>query len=304
MDKLKNDTLISFSEIEISHHQNPISFIEKTLEIIEDTNKNIILKHNIVKVSYKRDNNKLIYQECKGELVLTNYFLYLKFNQEMNTNISEDIRKHYFKVNYFNILKINFPVYIDNNKDYQGLEIITKDNRKIVFTHYCFDTSFIQKVNALHKDFHYSRDVFYKNIVDNSLSLITNLNNNYKNRIYDMLRSDYKRFTCFLTFKETSNQDFSICSSYPPLLYTPIKYQNSLEKICSYRTKNRLPVLCWYNKKYSTAILRSSQTKSSILSNRNEEDEKYLLQCRKDKQLIDIYDARPYLNAMANKVCT
>lgn len=76
-----------------------------------------------------------------------------------------------------------------------------------------------------------------------------------------------------------------------------------LKNSSGFRTKCRIPTLCWFDKDHKSSIWRSSQTKSGITQQRNSYDEKLL------KQIADtgngkicIFDARPYLNAFANKV--
>lgn len=71
----------------------------------------------------------------------------------------------------------------------------------------------------------------------------------------------------------------------------------------NFRTKNRVPVLTWINKINGASLWRSSQTKGGITQQRCQYDEKLLRligELGVDKVII--YDARPYLNALANRV--
>jgi len=82
-----------------------------------------------------------------------------------------------------------------------------------------------------------------------------------------------------------------------------------------FRTKNRLPgiyffyciqVLTYFcnndNPEKAFCIFRSSQTQNGIFFSRNDEDEKLLELINQYSSKLFIYDARPYINAQANKV--
>lgn len=73
-----------------------------------------------------------------------------------------------------------------------------------------------------------------------------------------------------------------------------------LVKSADFRTKNRIPTLTYRFKKNKCCIWRSSQTRSGF-SGINESDIKLLTKIA-DKKKLFIYDARPYLNAYANKL--
>jgi myotubularin-related protein 1/2 len=80
---------------------------------------------------------------------------------------------------------------------------------------------------------------------------------------------------------------------------TDLDLKNSKE----FRTKSRIPTLCWYDKEHKSSIWRSSQTKSGFTLQRNTYDEKLLRQIAETGNgRICIFDARPYINAVANKV--
>jgi len=62
-------------------------------------------------------------------------------------------------------------------------------------------------------------------------------------------------------------------------------------------------VFCWIHPKTKATLWRSSQTKSGVTSQRCNEDERLLklIGGLSDDHII-IFDARPYLSAMANRV--
>ena len=70
----------------------------------------------------------------------------------------------------------------------------------------------------------------------------------------------------------------------------------------NFRTKNRIPAFCWINNENNVTIWRSSQTKSGITQQRSASDEKLLEKIKESSEALIIFDARPYLNALANRV--
>jgi len=71
----------------------------------------------------------------------------------------------------------------------------------------------------------------------------------------------------------------------------------------NFRTKNRVPVLTWMNKNTGATLWRSSQTRGGITQQRCLYDEKLLkLIGESGGDRLIIFDARPYLNALANRV--
>jgi hypothetical protein len=135
-------------------------------------------------------------------------------------------------------------------------------------------------------------------------------------QVYDMVREFGRQgVDCLLInnlnsqkqFRMTYlNKNFELCSSYPEKLIVPYNSSDdSIRESASFRTKSRIPVLCYYNKENRSSLWRSSQTKSGLSYQRNKGDEDLLKAIQenstdKNKNLI-IFDARPYLNAFANR---
>ena len=116
---------------------------------------------------------------------------------------------------------------------------------------------------------------------------------------------DYEVIKNKLFRKTKLNENYSLCPTYPKFLITVGEITDSDYK-CSaeFRTKSRLPALAYYYPPSRGNIWRSAQTKSGIAGNRNRYDEDLLLyisQISKMKKLY-IYDCRPYLSAVANKL--
>jgi len=115
-------------------------------------------------------------------------------------------------------------------------------------------------------------------------------------------------------FRIMDNRYFRACATYPPLLLVPTNMSDQAVLASSrFRTKERLPAITYYYKKKGTFLSRCSQSKTGITQNRCPEDEillRYLGDANYDESQdngnvevnLSIYDARPYLNAMAQKV--
>lgn len=109
-----------------------------------------------------------------------------------------------------------------------------------------------------------------------------------------------------------------ICDTYPSEIIVPqVLSVEELIKSSKFRTQNRFPALAYcYRPPYvgkMATVWRSSQCRHGLglYNHRSEEDEMYLrlignpsnkeLQ-KEDEITVHIYDARPYLNAVANKM--
>jgi hypothetical protein len=107
-------------------------------------------------------------------------------------------------------------------------------------------------------------------------------------------------------FRKTNlNDNYSLCETYPKFLITVGAISESNYKESSlFRTKNRLPTLSYYYYNSKGTIWRSAQAKTGISGNRNRFDEELMNaigEISNSKKLF-IYDCRPYLAAMANKL--
>ncbi len=76
--------------------------------------------------------------------------------------------------------------------------------------------------------------------------------------------------------------------------------KENLEKCAFFRKKQRIPALT-YQYKNNYCIWRSSQTKSGF-TGKDDMDILYLTRITQDSKQLIVYDARPKLNAMANKL--
>ena len=101
------------------------------------------------------------------------------------------------------------------------------------------------------------------------------------------------------------NKKYKLCDSYPKNIIVPLQISDEdIQNSSCYRTRNRIPTLCWYDKVHKSSIWRSSQTKCGITQQRNTYDElllKHIAETSKNGK-ITIFDTRPYLTALYNKV--
>ena len=107
--------------------------------------------------------------------------------------------------------------------------------------------------------------------------------------------NDNKLFKLYI--QEINGQ---ICESYSNFLILPAKATpEDIAGTVSFRCKKRIPILSWVSG--NAGIWRSSQNKTGF-TGRSTADEIYLSKMCLDTNKLHIYDARPYLNAFANKV--
>ena len=104
-----------------------------------------------------------------------------------------------------------------------------------------------------------------------------------------------------------SNTEFrlignSFCSTYPPRLFIPVSFNESLVESCAmYRTKERLLFVSFVLRGNGSPLIRSSQPKTGIL-NRTSESDKMLLESICNGRSIKIIDCRPKVNAVLNSI--
>ncbi|XP_053329601.1 myotubularin [Spea bombifrons] len=102
-----------------------------------------------------------------------------------------------------------------------------------------------------------------------------------------------------------ANQSYELCDTYPQLLVVPFDTSDEdLKKVAAFRSRNRIPVLSWMHPDNQSVIMRCSQPLVGMSGKRNKDDEKYLDTIRDASEQttkLTIYDARPNVNAVANK---
>ena len=116
---------------------------------------------------------------------------------------------------------------------------------------------------------------------------------------------DYETKQNKLFRKTILNENYLLCASYPKYLLTVGSISESnLKESSLFRTKNRLPVLSYYHYNSKGTIWRSAQAKTGISGNRNRFDEELMNEIGEisNSKKLFIYDCRPYLYAMANRL--
>jgi len=101
------------------------------------------------------------------------------------------------------------------------------------------------------------------------------------------------------------NEKYQICDTYPAILGVPALMSNEeLIEVARFRSKGRIPVLSWLHPDSLASISRCSQPLVGVASRKCREDEKliqYIMDANAQSHRIYIYDARPKVNAVANK---
>uniref|UniRef100_A0A7N6BVX6 Myotubularin n=1 Tax=Anabas testudineus TaxID=64144 RepID=A0A7N6BVX6_ANATE len=100
------------------------------------------------------------------------------------------------------------------------------------------------------------------------------------------------------------NKNYELCDTYPTVLAVPYKSkEEDLRRVAAFRSRGRIPVLSWIHRENQAVIVRCSQPLVGMSGKRNKDDERYLDLIREANETIKltIYDARPNVNAVANK---
>ena len=213
----------------------------------------------------------------------------------------------YFK-NDFYIFPLLSIWQCNNNSNYFGQskyckEITLKDGRNFVFkfTKNAFKdfSDIIEKYAFPEKNENFFNFAYlYKN---------SQKNENKNIKIYNFFEEFKRQGIIFSSqsnndFRVLKNVNYELCESYPKKIIVPNSMTNDeIKKCAEFRTKNRLPTLTYRHYKNGACIWRSSQTKTGLKNYSNKSDIKLLNFIANNKKLY-IYDARPYLNAMANKL--
>ncbi|XP_058856723.1 myotubularin-like isoform X1 [Acipenser ruthenus] len=182
-----------------------------------------------------------------------------------------------------------------------GLDITCKDMRNLRF--------------ALKQEGHSRRDIFellfrYAFPLSHSLQLFAFLSQekfsengwNVYNTIQEYQRQGLPNNKWRITFV---NELYDLCDTYPTILMVPFKATDEdLRKVSAFRSRNRIPVVSWIHPVNQAVIMRCSQPLVGMSGKRNKDDERYLDTIREangQTAKLTIYDARPNVNAVANK---
>ena len=249
-------------------------------------------------------------QKYKGVLVLTEYRLIFKEENPFPIKLPEN----YFKFPLMSIAKgekIQNPKYDYDTyyieltlKDTRVLKFHVKDNANCTFFLNFESLAFPKDINCLYT---------FTELYHNEIKKEKNYFNGWS--IYDPIREFSRqgvtednnlglRF-CYV------NKDFKLCETYPEFLIEPKNMSDEELKAASqYRTKNRLPIMAYYyynnnseNDNMVPTIWRSAQNKGGLMGSKKNESDMNLISFIKEKSKnLYIYDCRPKLNAMVNRL--
>eukprot|EP00347_Sterkiella_histriomuscorum_P008157 403346164 len=279
----------------------------------------------IMKIKAKCDCNISI--NCptlEGDIIMTNFKIVFKYQgiSQQQSQLNERLVKSTAKIPIFIEQYLNIPLTCINKIDKtiidkktsktNFLEIYTKDFRyiKLVFdsADHCNDAH--QRMQLMAFPETELKDVFAFKYFDPQLDLQReNIQNGWD--IYQSPDIEFKRqgvsFEIGSKFKLFINQEHSYCPTYPLLHVIPSSFKDSTMQLSTkFRSKGRFPSMTFYEKGTGTSMWRSSQTMTGFITSRSQEDELKLLEIGRtnpdpSKKLI-IYDARSYINALANRV--
>ena len=95
----------------------------------------------------------------------------------------------------------------------------------------------------------------------------------------------------------------NVCETYPENIFIHKGIsEEDIVKVANFRSKKRFPALVWCTKNSHATIWRSSQAKTGFIDKRSNSDEKFFNLLSKETDKFHIYDARPYMSALANKM--
>ncbi|XP_018008374.1 myotubularin-related protein 2 isoform X2 [Hyalella azteca] len=101
------------------------------------------------------------------------------------------------------------------------------------------------------------------------------------------------------------NDKYEVCETYPAVWAVPAAITDSkLKTVAAFRSRGRLPVLSWLHPESQASITRCAQPLVGVAAKRSKDDEDYVQQimdANAQSHKIYIMDARPNVNAVANK---
>jgi myotubularin-related protein 1/2 len=238
-----------------------------------------------------------------GQCVLTNYRvssiqIYIELDNP-SFCYENRIKVEFFDIPHLMICRMDR--FIDKN--YNIIEISTKDGRflRVGFPH---------EVHNEYNLYSLMYSCTYGQSIKNRFAfyhLFPCRINGWK--IYDP-HEDFQRMGLNLTdpecpFVGLNNAALEICETYPDTVFVPRDLKlEAISGCANFRTRNRFPALVWINKEKTASLWRSSQPRTGIRTSRSLEDEafiKQILNTSHCKKQLNIFDARPLINAHANR---
>lgn len=266
------------------------------------------------------ENSKIIETKCfvtinkkmySSIAKIEEFHLVISFEKKLQRKMR--LNPEYYFISFNSIAKIDKTLFTQGNYE---LEITTRDYRsyviKIPSNNYYF-ANMLEEAAFPNKDtkyFFYAYSYFNQYHQQFNRNINYNHNNNTgenKEEGWDIysIEQEFKRQKIDFgdkssKYKLLDNTSFNYCNTYPSRILIPscIK-ENDITLCASFRTKNRFPALTYQyiNKR---CIWRSSQSKGGVTFQKCEQDVNLITKITDLGKKLMLYDARPYLNAVAN----
>ena len=302
------------NQVKRNELRNELNQVMKIGDLYSDT-KLIREKCGIMKCEKIKDLTKATFmipdKKYIGVMVLTDFRLIFQIEKE--ENLSYNYSDDYFKFPLFSISKIEKVQDKRMSYDAYPLEITLKDTRVLKFHVYDQQRFYYNLSDIISPR---SPKIWYIFAEEYNKENFQNKNVTNGWNIYDPVMefsrqgvtedNDLHLRYCYI------NKNFSICTTYPEFLIEPSDItDDELRQSSSYRTKGRLPIFSYYYngnrdkniKQRTPSIWRSAQNKRGIIGNKTSaSDIKLLNIISKMGGKLYIYDCRPKLNALVNRV--
>lgn len=232
------------------------------------------------------------HEPIRGTLYVTNYKLYFKSCEPRFTlDVPLGVISRIEKIGYHS----------SKAENAYGLEVVCKDLRSLKFAH--------------KQENHSRRDIFSK-MTQYSFPLSNNLELFAFDYKEDFPENGWAVYDAEAELKRqglpteswricTRNTGFKLCDTYPEILGVPALADDPmLEIVTSFRSRGRFPVLSWIHPDTHATLTRCSQPLVGVSGKRCTEDEKfisYIMEANTHSSKVYIMDARPLVNAVANK---
>lgn len=276
-------------------------------ENINKTRSKKVINKKILEGEHKTAEYPEFYAECKfyGE-GKERYHVKIIIDSSFNLNFSPEMKKGFksYSLYYyqFPLLSIKNYIVTRKNKKYV-IDLILKDYRsfsfKLTAEDYLKFNEIIQEFGKPSDNSKYFRFAHYY------YNIYTKKRKEYIDgwTIYNPEKEYEKQELDFNDeFRIIDNSKYNFCSTYAKQIIVPKSISDEdIKKASEYRTKERFPALTYRYKKNGKCIWRSSQTKSGIKGKTNK-DVVLLTTIANNSKKLYIYDARPLLNAWANKL--
>uniref|UniRef100_A0A8C5E9X6 Myotubularin n=1 Tax=Gouania willdenowi TaxID=441366 RepID=A0A8C5E9X6_GOUWI len=230
----------------------------------------------------------------KGKVLITNFRLYFKSSYNVSPTVMLDVPLGAIS----RVEKMGGASSRGENS--YGLDITCKDMRNLRF--------------ALKQEGHSRRDIFellfkYAFPLSHGLPLFAYVTqekyaeNGWKifKPMEEFRRQGLPNNKWRITF---INEKYDFCDTYPHVLAVPFESKDEdLRRVATFRSRGRIPVLSWIHRENQAVIVRCSQPLVGMSGKRNRDDERYLDVIREMNHTtkLTIFDARPNVNAVANK---